>query len=210
MKQKQLEIVVAATPNGEIGYKNTIPWHLQGDLSRFKRLTMDQVVVMGLRTYESLPKALVGRSVIVLTRFAEGVRKALSWAGDRNEQILICTGLTEAMYSANRLAGERVIVAGGAALYQEALHQFKPVVHLTTVYKPPVSPYYDTKIENFDLRNYLLQGKPEVVYETNPKTGVLEVSHTYCRYLHKDINGVVHFDAWNQPPLPNIFPGKSS
>lgn len=196
-------MIVAATPKGEIGYKNTIPWRLNGDLSRFKRLTMGQVVVMGLRTYESLPVALEGRQVIVLSRFAAGTSKALTLAAARDETILVCTSLQDAINTAARCQGERVLVAGGAALYQEVLHEFKPVVHLTTVYKPPSSPYYDTKIDNFDFRNFVVVDTPQATYEVNEKTGVMELSHTYVRYYHKDVHGLtshLEFEVPSQYP----------
>lgn len=187
IKPKQLELIVAATPAGEIGYKNTIPWHLKGDLSRFRQITMGEVVLMGVRTYESLPKKLDGRSVIVLTRTAEGARLATHSAFTRDEEIRICSSLQHAISIANQQEGPatRLIVAGGAALYEETLREHHPIVHLTTVYKRTACPYYDTRIEGFDMRGFEVFGHPTPVYEVNPATGVTEVSHIYSTYHPK-------------------------
>ena len=63
-----ITIVVARAINGVIGRDNRLPWHIPGDLKRFKALTMGSVMVMGRKTFESLPGLLPGRRHIVLTR----------------------------------------------------------------------------------------------------------------------------------------------
>jgi dihydrofolate reductase len=60
-------LVVARADNGVIGRDGTLPWHLPEDLKRFKTLTMGAPMVMGRRTFESLPRLLPGRRHIVLT-----------------------------------------------------------------------------------------------------------------------------------------------
>ena len=62
-------ILVAVSPEGVIGKDNSIPWHYSADLKRFKRLTVDNTVIMGRNTWESLPvKPLPNRRNIVITR----------------------------------------------------------------------------------------------------------------------------------------------
>ena len=63
-----ITIVVARAINGVIGRDNRMPWHIPGDLKRFKALTMGSAMVMGRKTFESLPGLLPGRRHIVLTR----------------------------------------------------------------------------------------------------------------------------------------------
>ena len=60
--------MVARADNGVIGKDGALPWHLPADLRRFKRLTMGSAMVMGRKTFESLPGLLPGRRHIVLTR----------------------------------------------------------------------------------------------------------------------------------------------
>jgi dihydrofolate reductase len=87
-----ITLVVARAINGVIGRDNRLPWHIPGDLKRFKALTMGTVMVMGRKTFDSLPGLLPGRRHIVLTRdpqwrskgaeVAHGVAAALALAGD--------------------------------------------------------------------------------------------------------------------------------
>ena len=62
-------ILVAVSPEGIIGKNNTIPWHYSADLKRFKRLTTGKTIIMGRKTWESLPvKPLPNRRNIVISR----------------------------------------------------------------------------------------------------------------------------------------------
>ena len=63
-----ITLVVARAANGIIGRDCKLPWHIPADLKRFKALTMGTVMIMGRRTFESLPGLLPGRRHIVLTR----------------------------------------------------------------------------------------------------------------------------------------------
>lgn len=62
-----LSVIVARARNGVIGKDNTLIWHLSDDLKRFKALTMGHPIIMGRKTFESLPKVLPGRTHYVLT-----------------------------------------------------------------------------------------------------------------------------------------------
>ena len=68
MARPPLTIVVARAINGVIGKDGGLPWHIPGDLKRFKALTMGKPMIMGRRTFESLPGLLPGRRHIVLSR----------------------------------------------------------------------------------------------------------------------------------------------
>ena len=98
-------ILVAVSPEGIIGKDNSIPWHYSADLKRFKRLTLGKTVIMGRRTWESLPvKPLPDRRNIVITSSAlEGVECFQSI----DNALATCEG--------------DVWFIGGAGIYQEAL-----------------------------------------------------------------------------------------
>jgi dihydrofolate reductase len=68
MDRPPITVVVARARNGVIGRDGKLPWHLPADLKRFKALTMGSAMVMGRKTFESLPGLLPGRRHIVLTR----------------------------------------------------------------------------------------------------------------------------------------------
>jgi dihydrofolate reductase len=98
MTRPSITLVVARASNGVIGKDGGLPWHISADLKRFKALTMGTVMVMGRRTFDSLPKLLPGRRHIVVTRDrgwrAEGVevaheaREALELAGEEPVSVI--------------------------------------------------------------------------------------------------------------------------
>jgi len=104
MNRPPITIIVARAINGVIGRDGTLPWHIPADLKRFKALTMGSVMVMGRRTFESLPGRLPGRRHIVLTRDPQ-------WRADGVE---VAANAEEALRLA---AGERVSVIGGSAVF---------------------------------------------------------------------------------------------
>lgn len=61
-------IIVAVSKNNMIGKDNSIPWFIPEDLKRFKEITMGKKMIMGRKTFESLPGVLPGRKHIILTR----------------------------------------------------------------------------------------------------------------------------------------------
>src|SRR4051794_41811545 len=68
MDRPRITLVIARARNGVVGGNGKLPWHLPADLKRFKALTMGSAMVMGRRTFDSLPGLLPGRRHIVLTR----------------------------------------------------------------------------------------------------------------------------------------------
>jgi dihydrofolate reductase len=99
-----LTIVVARATNGVIGRDGKLPWHIPADLKRFKALTMGSAMVMGRKTFESLPGLLPGRRHIVMTR-------DLAWQAEGAE---IVGSVEEALAVAGAQA---VSVIGGAEIF---------------------------------------------------------------------------------------------
>ena len=98
MSRPPITLVVARASNGVIGKDGGLPWHISADLKRFKALTMGTVLVMGRKTFDSLPKILPGRRHIVITRnsgwrvdgveVAHSVGEALAMAGDEPVSVI--------------------------------------------------------------------------------------------------------------------------
>ena len=170
MSTKPIEIIVAATPRGEIGYRNTIPWRLKGDLRRFKELTMGNIVVMGKRTYESLPGPLEGRIVIIVSA------SMFKYSDYVEDEVHIVRSLAEAIELGQAMRrGSKIFIAGGVRNYEEALLWSNITVQLTTVFQEHELGY-DAIISNFFLLdNFELVGEPETVYFQ----GTDQVSHAY-------------------------------
>jgi dihydrofolate reductase len=105
-------LIAAVARNGVVGRNNALPWYLSADLQHFKRTTLGAPVVMGRRTWESLPprfRPLPGRRNVVVTR-------STGWHADGAE---VAHSLEQAL---EQLAeAPKVFVIGGAALYASAL-----------------------------------------------------------------------------------------
>ena len=100
-------ILVAVSPEGIIGKDNTIPWHYSADLKRFKRLTTGNTIIMGRKTWESLPKKpLPNRRNIVITRSSI-------------ENIECFKSIDDALQTCE---GD-IWFIGGAGIYQEAMQK---------------------------------------------------------------------------------------
>src|SRR3954452_19803604 len=104
MDKPRITLIVARAQNGVIGRGGKLPWHISADLKRFKTLTMGSAMVMGRKTFESLPGLLPGRRHIVLTRDR-------SW---RTEGVEVAHSVEEALQFAR---GERLSVIGGADIF---------------------------------------------------------------------------------------------
>ena len=105
MSRPPITIVVARASNGVIGKDGGLPWHISADLKRFKALTMGTVLVMGRKTFDSLPKLLPGRRHVVITR-------AIGWRADGVE---VAHSAEEALAMAG---DEPVSVIGGADIFR--------------------------------------------------------------------------------------------
>jgi len=108
----KLHLIFARAANGVIGQNNTLPWHLPEDLAHFKRTTLGCPVIMGRKTWDSLPpkfRPLPGRLNVVVTRQAD-------WQADG---ALCAHSLPEAM--ALCPADSHAWVIGGAEIYAQAL-----------------------------------------------------------------------------------------
>ena len=99
LEKKKITLIAAAAQNDALGKDNDLIWHISEDLKRFKRLTTGHAIIMGRKTFESMPKALPNRTNIVLTKNenykAEGavvastIEEALVLAGEDNQPFII-------------------------------------------------------------------------------------------------------------------------
>ena len=128
-------LIYARAANGVIGKDGTLPWHLSADLKRFKALTMNKPMIMGRKTFQSLPGLLPGRPHIVLTRRE-------SWDSEGAEQ---AQSVDQAIAMA-KAHGDEIAIIGGAAIF-DVFMRHATRIELTQihadydgdVFMPPVS-----------------------------------------------------------------------
>ncbi|QHE86971.1 dihydrofolate reductase [Hydrogenophaga sp. BPS33] len=108
----RLHLIFARAANGVIGKDNALPWHLPEDMAHFKRTTLGHPVIMGRKTWDSLPpkfRPLPGRLNIVVTRDPSWQADGASRANSLQEAASLCP------------AGSDAWVIGGAQIYAAAL-----------------------------------------------------------------------------------------
>lgn len=104
-----ISIIVAMSSDRAIGCNNALPWHIPEDLKHFKQITMGHTIIMGRKTFESLPHgALPGRRNVVLSRTIKSIDGAE-----------VYTSLDKAVASCKK-DGE-IFIIGGASVYAKAL-----------------------------------------------------------------------------------------
>lgn len=122
----QLGVIYARARNGVIGARGDLPWHLPEDLAHFKAITQGCPVIMGRKTWDSLPprfRPLPGRRNIVVTRQPQWQAPGAERAGSLEAALALCAGDD---------APEQVWVIGGAQLYAQAL-AFARVAEVTEI-----------------------------------------------------------------------------
>ena len=102
--------IAAVARNGVIGADGDIPWRIPEDWARFKRLTMGQVLIMGRKTYDSIGRALPGRTTYVITRDR-------TWRG---AGVRAVPAVDEAIDLGLASDSSTVWVAGGGEIYRAA------------------------------------------------------------------------------------------
>ena len=108
-----VHLIYARAANGVIGKDGTMPWHLPEDLAHFKQLTQGHPVIMGRKTWDSLParfRPLPGRANIVVTRQADWHENGAQRASSLREALLIAEQTSAAVW-----------IIGGAQIYAQAL-----------------------------------------------------------------------------------------
>jgi len=117
-----ISVICALAEDRGIGRKQELLWHLPNDMKRFKRLTEGHIVVMGRKTFESLPKgALPNRKNIVLTSMPEAT----------GPTCIACATMEEAIQLSE--SDKEIFIIGGASVYEEAL-TFADKMYLTFVH----------------------------------------------------------------------------
>jgi dihydrofolate reductase len=116
----EIVLIYARAANGVIGKDGDLPWRLPADLKHFKALTMGLPMIMGRKTFDSLPGLLPGRRHIVLTRDPAWQAKGAETAATKDEALALA-------------GGETIAIIGGAAIYAQFM-PFATRVELTQIH----------------------------------------------------------------------------
>lgn len=148
MNHPEVTLILARADNGVIGKDGDIPWHIPADLRRFKQLTLGSPMIMGRKTFDSLPGLLPGRRHIVLTRDE-------AWDEEGAE---VVHSIEAALKVAN---APHVWVIGGAEIYR----LFLPLADRIELTEVHLEPQGDARLEG------RLEGWSEVAREPHAADG---------------------------------------
>jgi dihydrofolate reductase len=144
-----ISLVYAQSRNGVIGKDGGLPWHISSDLKRFKELTLGKPMIMGRKTWDSLPrKPLPGRVNIIVSR--------------QNRFVAEGAIVTQTVEQALRAAGDapEICVIGGAEIYR----QFLPLAQRIYLTEVDLEVDGDAKAPVLDARQWKLMSQ-----ERHPK-----------------------------------------
>lgn len=147
----RISLIVAMADNRVIGKDGAIPWRISADMKYFKQTTMGKPIIMGRKTFQSLGKALPGRTNIVVTRNRRFTAQGIELASDFAAAVALAqeNGAAEAM------------VIGGAEIYTLALPQADRI-YLTEIHGDvegdTVFPFFESQNWREVSRDFLKRG----------------------------------------------------
>lgn len=163
MNHPEITLILARAANGVIGADGQLPWRLPADLRRFKQLTMGRPMIMGRRTFDSLPALLEGRRHIVLTRDT-------GWAEEGAEA---AHSVDEALRLAN---APHVMVIGGAEIYR----LFLPLADRIELTEVALEPAGDARIDAPDPAQW-----QEIAREEHPADDKGRPGHAFVTLVRR-------------------------
>ena len=135
-------IIAAIGKNRELGKNNQLIWHLPGDLKFFKKTTMGHPILMGRKTFESLPGLLPGRKHYVVSK-----KKGISPSGER----IIHVSDLKQFINRHNVSPEEIFVIGGAKIYEQLL-PYADKLYLTEIESNDTEA--DAYFPDFDKEKY--------------------------------------------------------
>ena len=139
----KLAIIAAIGQNGELGKDNNLIWHLKGDMKFFKDITLGHTIIMGRKTFESLPRLLPGRKHIVLSNGNIDI-----------PEVEVYHDITS-FFKNYQNSDEEIFNIGGASIYK-ALLDYTDKIYLTEIEKQAEADTYFPKFNKDDYHATVL------------------------------------------------------
>lgn len=153
-----INIIVATANDNVIGRDNELPWHSKEDLKYFKEKTSGHPIIMGRKTFESLPSLLSNRHHVVISRQANDNEDNVSWVNSMQEALLLATSLDE-----------EVFFIGGGSVYKQALG-YTDRIYITRInLDVDGDTYFPDSLEGFQLTSSVESERSGLVFEIYDK-----------------------------------------
>jgi dihydrofolate reductase len=149
----ELVAVVAVARNGVIGANNGLPWRISSDLKRFKSLTMGKPLILGRRTFESLPQALPGRRIVVVTRDKDFSGNGALVAHSPEEAVQM------AREAAREMNAKEIIIGGGTEIFRALMDRTRRI-ELTEIALEPAGDAFFPALDQTHWREIAREQPP--------------------------------------------------
>ncbi len=160
-----ISIIVAFAENNVIGKDNSLIWHISDDLKRFKRLTSGHSIIMGRKTYESLPfKPLPKRKNIVISS-----QKDLKFEG-----VIVVNNYEDALKEC--ASEDEIFICGGASIYKHFI-DIADKMYITKVYERFEG---DTFFPQIDFDKWEVISQSEKIFDDKSK-----LKYSFIDYIRK-------------------------
>ncbi|MDG2450363.1 MAG: dihydrofolate reductase [Saprospiraceae bacterium] len=163
-----ISTIVARSKNNIIGKDNSLPWHLPADLKWFRSKTIGHHVIMGRKSFESLPGPLKGRTIITVTQNKDYF----------SSDCIVKHSITEALAYAKKHEKNEVLILGGGIIY-ELTKNLWDKMYMTDV---DVEIDGDTSFAELEMDDWVL--KQEEAYPADDKNVYNYTFRTYTRKEH--------------------------
>jgi dihydrofolate reductase len=135
-----LEAILAIAQNNSIGLDGKLPWHLPIELKLFKEVTMHHPLIMGRKTYESLPGILPNREHIIISQSLNSIHG-----------VHIASSVNHALSIAESLSPQKVFVIGGKRIFDELIPQCN-AIHVSRIMREfKADTFYDFNIQGYTI-----------------------------------------------------------
>lgn len=148
---KNLYIIACISKDGGLGYQGQLLWHIPDDMRFFKQTTMDHIVVMGRKTFESIGNPLPGRRNVILSAHGE-IFPGVDW----------CRSQADLDDFLDSQPGEKFII-GGASLYQMYIDQAEKIYLTEVDSEKPADTFFPKFDRSKHTRRVLQQGQQDGV-----------------------------------------------
>lgn len=115
----RISLIAAVSENNVIGKDNKLLWHIPEDLARFKEITMGSPMLMGRKTFESLPKILPGRDHYILTQNEDYGKKISEKYGDK--RVFVFNSIDKVLDTLSKKSYPELFVIGGGKIYSQMM-----------------------------------------------------------------------------------------
>lgn len=174
-------MVARSIPGQVIGCDDKVPWRLRTDMRLFRERTIEHVVIMGRKTYQSIGRPLPNRINVVISRKPGNSSKDLIWVDNKEDALYVADHLSI------RMQNRKLFVIGGAEIYKMFERQFN-LVYLTEVFADvPGDAFFRHK---FDFRRWNILEDKFV-----PKSNFDEYDASYLVYERRTLT-VRQVELW--------------